>query len=70
MPETCDSCSCGISDAENESQTDEIPAYMPFQKAVRSYALNHLDFEDEDDIFIDKVEICPEKVEVTYSEGL
>lgn len=70
MPETCENCECSLSYDDLEAETAEIPGHMPFQEMVRSYVLSHLDVDDEADVFLSKVEICPQTVEVTYSEGV
>jgi len=68
MAETCEDCSCGLSDDDIEVQEDEIPLQMQFGVEVRDYVLSHLDVEDSEDTFIERVTVCPKTVKVEYRE--
>lgn len=65
MVEPCENCGCGLVGGAEETKTETIPVDMDFEKAVRDYVLDQLGL-DQEDTFLQKVEICPGTVEVTY----
>jgi hypothetical protein len=67
--EVCDTCECSLSEPDSEIKTVEIPADMDFQREVRDYVLDKAKLDDES-VFIDRVTVCPESVEVEYSTRL
>jgi hypothetical protein len=66
MSDTCEDCECGLSEENYGGQEVKIPADEDFNADVRDHVVENARL-DSDDVFIDRVIICPSETKVEYS---
>jgi hypothetical protein len=66
MTEACEDCECGLSEDNYAGQTVKIPGDEEFNASVREFVVENARLDGED-VFIDRVIICPSETKVEYS---
>jgi hypothetical protein len=65
MADACDSCECGLSNDDLDTETEVFEPEMDFEKEIRDTVIDELGLDDEM-TFISQVTVCPRETRVEY----